>query len=156
MPLQGSQGLAQRETFKNGEVSTHSSKLSDQFLRIFHFSAWCCLCRISAVMGRRFRQFSPSTKKLQNTPCKKTSSLLKLFSFQHPDFQQILKSVTDVLHFLYLIDFKKTNWFWRQNEQVHLLTTFVCWNVTQAEFLQVNYKFWRKRCFLFGALMQFS
>lgn len=111
MPLQGSQGLAQRETFKNGEVSIHSSKLSDKFSRsTFHFSAWCCLGTISAEMGRSFRQLPPSTKKkkkLQKIPGKKTSSLLKLFSFQHPDFQQILKNVTDVLHFLHLSNFKK-------------------------------------------------
>lgn len=110
MPLQGSKGLAQRETFEDGEVSIHSSKLPDKFLRpTFHFSAWCCLCRISAVTGRSFRQLSPATKKLQDIPCKKTSSLLKLFSFQHPDFQQMLKNVTDVLHFLHLSNLKKKN-----------------------------------------------
>lgn len=86
MPLQGSQGLAQRETFKNGEVSIHSSKLSDQFLRIFHFSAWCCLCRISAVMGRRFRQFSPSTKKIVKYTLQKDQLIIKVIFLSTPWF----------------------------------------------------------------------
>lgn len=30
-----------------------------------------------------------------------------IFSFQHPDFQQILKNVTDVLYFLHLNKFRK-------------------------------------------------
>lgn len=154
MPLQGSQGLVQRP----GEVSIHFNRLSDKFLwPTLHFGVQCYLCRISVVLGRGFSQLSPSTNALQNIPFKKASSLLKLIAFQCTDFQLILKNVTDVLHFSHLSNFKKTQMDFGGKTSKYICSPHVfVLKFSSGEFLQVNYNLWRKRGFLFGALIQLS
>lgn len=116
------------------------------------------LCRFLVAKARGFSHLSPSKNTLQNTSCQKASILLKLFYFQHTNFQEILKTCYRCSSFFYTSATSKKAKLILELTQAnsYALHMFLCCDSTQAEFLQVNYNLWRKRGFLFGALMQLS